>query len=86
MEGKTRMITLRKEDTEASGIVWQLEIDGVWVSIGLTQDFMDDVKAAATNDLIDEAVEGVAFSLAKDKYALTEKEKNQLHKLIQCMT
>jgi len=54
--------------------------------MGLTQEFMDNVKAAATNDLIDEAVEGVAFSLAEDKYALTEKEKNQLHKLIQCMT
>jgi len=86
MEDKIRMIALRKEDTETNGIVWQIEIDGEWVSMGLTQEFMDNVKAAATNDLIDEAVEGVAFSLAEDKYALTEKEKNQLHKLIQCMT
>jgi len=85
MENKTRMVTLHKHDT-ADGVGWQIEVDGVNTSIGLTQKLMDDMHATRRCGMIDEIVDVIVESLAGNNYTLTNQEKKNLNTLLQCMT
>jgi len=86
MEEKTRMVTLHKHETEVDGIVWQIKLDGVNTSSGVSQEILDAISPSQRNEMIDEIVNGITDSLMINSYPISDKEKNNLNKLLQCMT
>ena len=82
MNETVRMVTLHKDDND-EGIVWIIELDGVNTSTGISQSYMNYVRR---NNIFEEAVNGLAASLRINKYPITDKEKDNLNKLLQCMT
>jgi len=81
MTEKTRMVTLHKHNN-GEDIVWLIELDGVKTSTGITQVMMEHIRR---DNIFDEAVDGIADSLAINSYPITDKEKERLNKLLQCM-
>ena len=86
MNDKTRMVTLHKHITTVDNIVWQVELDGTNTSVGLTQELMDNIPQGHRNEEIDEIVNRLADNLMEKSYPITDKEKDHLNKLLQCMT
>ena len=83
MNETVRMVTLHKHETELDGVVWQIELDGVNTSVGLTQSYLECIRK---QNIFEVATDGLAENLAINDYPITNKEKDNLNKLLQCMT
>ena len=82
MTENVRMVTLHKHDN-VEDTIWSIEIDGVDTNVGINELWLKHIRRKM---IFDDAVDSIAETLAANQHPITEKEKNQLNKLMQCLT